>query len=175
MMYLAILMFAIFFAGFAMTVNEGLWSNTISLFCVILAGLMALPGGLALGAFAVEQAKPAAENEWAFVFGSIWGVFFFAVMILRIVTDRISRVRMKFFKPLDIGGGILMGLGVSMMLTSFTALTLFLPFAAGVWKPQEAPAWQSGTIVASAIPMFSVSALFYSDEIISQIQVAAKQ
>ncbi len=43
MLYLAVLMFAVFFAGFAMTVNEGLWSNAITLFCVVLAAMIAVP------------------------------------------------------------------------------------------------------------------------------------
>ena len=95
MLYLAVLMIAVFFAGFAMTVNEGLWSNAITLFCVVLAGMIAVPGGLALAGYVLEQAKPSPENEWAFEFGCIWGVFFFAVNVLRLSTDKASKVRMK--------------------------------------------------------------------------------
>jgi hypothetical protein len=169
MLYLAILMFAIFFAGFAMTVNEGLWSNAITLFCVILAGVIAVPGGLALAGYVVAQAQPSAENEWAFKFGSIWGVFFFAVMILRIATDRISRVRMKFVKPLDVAGGILLGLVVSLMLTSFSAMMLYIPFASGVWKTAEAAPWQNTTIQSFANPMFSTVVAFHGNEVARRI------
>jgi hypothetical protein len=170
MLYLAVLMFAVFFAGFAMTVNEGLWNNAITLMCVILAAMIAVPGGLALTGYVIEQAKPSPENAWAFKFASIWGVFFFAVMALRLITDRLSRVRMKFFKPLDAGGGILLGLVVAMMLTSFSAMTLFMPFAAGVWKAAEAAPWQSQTIARFAVPMSSAVTAFYGDEVLNQIR-----
>lgn len=169
MPYLAVLMFAIFFAGFAMTVNEGLWSNAITLFCVILAGVIAVPGGVILAAYVLEQAKPSPENVWAFKFASIWGIFFAAVMILRLATDRISRVRMKFFKPLDAGGGILLGLVVAFMLTSFASLMLYMPFAAGVWKTAEAAPWQTKTFETFAIPMSLAVTAFHGPEALQQI------
>lgn len=169
MLYLAILMYAIFFAGFAMTVNEGLWSNAVTLFCVILAGVIALPGGLALAGYVLEQVDTAPENQWYFKFASIWGIFFFAINVLRLSTDRLSRVRMKFVKPLDAGGGILLGLGVAMMLTSFAALTLFVPFAAGVWKTAEAAPWQQQTFSMSASPMNTAAKAFHGESIITQL------
>jgi uncharacterized membrane protein required for colicin V production len=169
MMYLAILMFAVFFAGFAMTVNEGLWNNAITLLCVILAAMIAVPGGLMLSAYVIEQAEPSPENAWAFKFASLWGVYFAAVMILRLVTDRLSRVRVRFFKPLDAGGGILLGLVVSLMLTSFAALMLFIPFAAGVWKTADAPGWQTTTIQSFASPMSSAITAFHGESAREQI------
>ena len=169
MLYIAVLMFAVFFAGFAMTVNEGMWSNAITLFCVVLAAMIAIPGGLALAGYVLEQAKPAPENEWAFKFGCVWGVFFFAVNVLRLITDKTSKVRMKFFKPLDAGGGILLGLCVAYMLTSFSALTLYMPFAAGVWKAAEAPAWQNQTIQTFASPMSSAVTAFHGPDALQQI------
>jgi hypothetical protein len=169
MLYLAVLMFAVFFAGFAMTVNEGLWNNAITLMCVILAAMIAVPGGLALTGYVIEQAKPSPENAWAFKFGPIWGVFFFAVMALRLITDRLSRVRMKFFKPLDAGGGILLGLVVALMLTSFAALTLYMPFAAGVWKTAEAAPWQTQTIQSFASPMSMAITAFHGDDALKQV------
>jgi hypothetical protein len=169
MLYIGVLMFAVFFAGVAMTVIVGMWSNAITLFCVVLAGMIAVPGGLALAGYVLEQAKPSPENEWAFKFGSIWGVFFFAVNVLRLLTDKASKVRMKFFKPLDAGGGILLGLCVAYMLTSFSALTLYMPFAAGVWKTAEAAPWQNQTIQTFASPMSSAVVAFHGQEALQQI------
>lgn len=169
MLYIAVLMFAVFFAGFAMTVNEGMWSNAITLFCVVLAAMIAVPGGLALTGYVLEQAKPGPENEWAFKFGCIWGVFFFAINVLRLLTDKTSKIRMKFFKPLDAGGGILLGLCVAFMLTSFSALTLYMPFAAGVWKTAEAAPWQNQTIQTFASPMSSAVTAFHGPEALQQI------
>lgn len=169
MPYLAALMFAVFFAGFAMTVSEGMWSNAITLLCLLLAAAIALPGGLALTDYVVQQAKPSPETEWAFKFSSVWGVFFFAIMILRIMTDRISRVRMKFIKPLDAGAGILLGLVVATMLTSFAALMLYVPFAAGVWKTAEAAPWQNQTIQTFASPMSMALTALHGEEALKRI------
>jgi hypothetical protein len=152
MLYLAILMYALAFAGVAMTVNEGLWSNTISLFCIILGTLIAVTWGFDLGAAIIDAAEPSAENAWAFNFAAIWGLFAFSVTLLRVITDRLSRVRMRFVKPLDQFGGILMGFGVATMYASFVAITLFIPFNAQVWKTAEAPAWQQQTIARFAAP-----------------------
>ena len=114
-----------------------------------------------LSAYVIEQAEPSAENAWAFKFASIWGIYFAAVMILRIATDRLSRVRLKFFKPLDAGGGILFGLVVSLML--------FIPFAAGVWKTGDAPGWQTQTIQSFASPMSSAITAFHGESALRQI------
>src|SRR5918997_1043354 len=104
MIWLTILLFVVFFAGIAMTVNEGLWSNTISLFCIILAALLAWDWGRVLGRYLLEQAEPAAENEWYFWFASLWGAFFVSVTLLRIIADRLSRVRLRFIRPLEFSG-----------------------------------------------------------------------
>jgi hypothetical protein len=164
MLYLTILLMFVFFAGIAMTVNEGLWSNAISLLCVVLSALIAWAWGPILGAYVVEQAKPNAANEWAFWFASIWGVFFFAVMLMRIIADRSSRVRMRFVRPLDMAGGIVLGLGVATMFTSFTAYSLYLPFKASVWKVKEGAAWQQQTIQSLAGPMYATGKAVLGDD-----------
>lgn len=164
MLYLAMLMFALFFAGVAMTVAEGLWSNTISLLCIILGAILAICWGPVLGRAILTAADPPAEHAWAFFFAGIWGVFAFSVTLLRVITDRLSRVRMRFIKPLDQLGGSLVGFGVATMFTSFVALTLFIPFGAGVWKTEEAAPWQQQTIARSAAPMTLAMSTFYGDD-----------
>jgi uncharacterized membrane protein required for colicin V production len=163
MLWLTILLYCILFAGIAMTVNEGLWSNTISLFCVILAALLAWYWGLVLGKFVIEQMEPDPTKEWAFWFASIWGVFFLSVMILRIMADRLSRVRMKFIPQLELAGGIVMGLGVAIMFTSFAAYSLFVPLKARVWKAEEAAGWQQQSISTLAAPIYATGKAFYGE------------
>ena len=163
MLYLTILLYCILFAGIAMTVNEGLWSNAITLFCVILAALLAWYWGLVLGKFVLEKVEPEPAKEWAFWFASIWGVFFFSVMVLRVMADRISRVRLKFIPQLERAGGILMGIGVAIMFASFAAYTLFIPFRARVWKAEEAAGWQQQSISTLAAPIYATGKAFYGE------------
>jgi len=164
MLYLTILLIFVFFAGIAMTVNEGLWSNTISLFCILFAALLAWDWGRVLGGFVIEQVEPSAQNTWAFWFASIWGVFFLSITILRVIADRSSRVRMRFIMPLDRAGGLLMGLGVAVMFTSFTAYSLYIPFKAGVWKFNEGAAWQQQIISTATRPIFGAGKAVYGDD-----------
>ncbi|RIK74313.1 MAG: hypothetical protein DCC67_16725 [Planctomycetota bacterium] len=164
MNYLAIILLFVFFAGVAMTVNEGLWSNTVSLFCVMFASMLAWYWGPTLGAFVVEQAEPSAQNEWAFWFASVWGAFFLAVTILRIVADRSSRVRMRIIRPLDLAGGVLVGLLLAVMFTSFAAYSLFLPFRARVWKTEEGAGWAQTTVSTFAAPMYTAGRAFLGED-----------
>jgi hypothetical protein len=163
MNYLAILVLFVFFAGLAMTVNEGLWSNSISFVCIVLAGLIAWHWGLVLGEFAIEQVEPAAEYEWALWFASLWGVFFFSVSILRVIADRTSRVRMKFIRPVEIAGGLLFSLCIALMFSSFAAYSLYIPFKAGVWRPEDGAGWAQQTVSTLARPMYSVGRAFHQD------------
>jgi hypothetical protein len=164
MTYVAVLLLFVLFAGVAMTVNEGLWSNTVTLLCTLLGGLLAWHWGPVLGEFVIEQTKPSVENEWAFWFATVWGVFFLAVTLLRVIADRSSRVRMRFIRPLDMAGGILMGLFVAVMFSSFAAYALFIPIRAGVWKTEDAAPWAQQTIQKLASPMYSAGRAFYGDE-----------
>jgi hypothetical protein len=163
MTYVAILLLFVLFAGIAMTVNEGLWSNTVTLLCVTLGGLLAWHWGPVLGRLVIEQAEPSSENEWAFWFASIWGVYFLVVTVLRIIADRSSRVRMRFIRPLDMAGGIVIGLAVAVMFSSFAAYALYIPIKAGVWKVEDGAPWAQQTISTLARPIVSVGKATYGE------------
>ena len=55
MLYLTVLLVFLCFAAIAMTVNEGLWNNTIKLFNIIFAGLLGIVVGIPAGMFAFVQ------------------------------------------------------------------------------------------------------------------------
>src|SRR5262245_40558973 len=125
MPYLCVLIYFVFFAGVAMTINEGLWNNTINLMMMLTAGVAAICLGYPLGLFALEKAQKPNELAWYFVFGGVWLVFFAWIMVFRVIGERLSRVRMKFVPPLDRAAGVLMGLLLSVMFASFLAFTLY--------------------------------------------------
>ncbi len=162
---LLILLSFIFFAGVSMTVNEGLWSNTISVFVIIIAGLIAVPWGGFIGVIVLAAAQPPPEHAWAFIFASVWGMFALTAVILRLITDRLSRVLMKFVPQLDKIGGMIMGFVVATMFSSFVALTLvMLPIKEGVWKVEDASAKQQKRLTRSAAPMYTAFVKFYGGE-----------
>jgi hypothetical protein len=158
MLYLCILIYAIAFAGVAMTVAEGLWSNLLSLISLLICTPLALVAGLPLGIWMQEQAEKPPEFGWYFVFGGVWLVFFFSIMIVRISLDRFcSRVRVKFVPPLERAAGPIVGLGVAAMFASFFAFTIFaFPVRAGEWKFGEASPWQQSTLQQGSAPYFTL-------------------
>jgi|GEM_PF-1009278 len=132
MLYLIIALGFMFFAGVAMTINEGLWSNTISLLCILLSGLIAAVAGVPLGILLLERADAGDANAWYFVFAGMWGAFALALLVLRLAADKVSTIHMRFLPIIDKIGGIVMGLFVATMLTSFAAYTLWsVPIQAG--------------------------------------------
>ena len=138
MIYLLVVVGFMFFAGVAMAINEGLWSNTISLLCVLISGIAGCVAGAPLGVMILERTGQDDANAWYFVFAGIWGGFALTLLALRILTDKASRTRMRFIPVVDKIGGILMGLAVAMMLASFAAYTLVrVPISAGEWEFSE--------------------------------------
>ena len=174
MTLLAIMLLFALFAGIAMTVNEGLWNNVVSMFCVVIAGLIAVPWGLELAKFVVDQATPAPENQWAFVFASVWGVFFLAVTLLRVFADKTSRVRVKFIKPIELAGGPLAGLLLAVMFVSFAAGTMWIPLAAGAWEAASPAGWAENAVSYLATPYANALNGFYAGEVQLADLVASK-
>lgn len=157
MLYLCILLFAVFFAGVAMTIGEGLWSNTVSLIAIWLSTSLALALGPGIGVWAQTQLEKEPEFTWYFVFSGIWLVFFFAAVILRVLFDRLSRVRLRFIPQLEAVAGPLMGAGVALVFTSFCTLTLMIPIASGAWSGRDAAQWQKSTFEYLGTPMLTIA------------------
>jgi hypothetical protein len=162
---LTLLLAFIFFAGVSMTVNEGLWNNTITVFIIIIAAFISIPWGYVLGGVIAVAAQPSDENVWAFLFAGVWGVFALSATILRLLADKLSRVRMRFLPQLDKAGGVLMGLVVATMFNSYVAVTLWMfPLDAGVWKVEDASPRQQKTMTRTAAPIYTALKKFYGAE-----------
>lgn len=165
MLYVTIVLIFVFFAGMAMTINEGLWSNTVLLLCIILGGLFAIFGGIPLGLFIIDQADVANENIWHCIFAGVWGVFIVSVTIMRVLFEKSSRTRVKFVPPLERAAGPLMGLFVAVMFTSFAAYTIErIPFKAGEWPIAEAADWQKTVFTYARAPFHNVVKQFAESE-----------
>lgn len=172
---LTLLLSFVFFAGVSMTVNEGLWSNTITVFIIIIAALIAVPWGGIAGIAILAAAQPSEEHAWAFIFAAVWGVFALSATIMRLIADKLSRVRMRFIPQLDKIGGALMGLVVATMFNSFLAVTLvLLPLKWGVWKVEEGSDLQQKAMSRAAAPIYTALSKFYGGEFADLIQQQKK-
>ncbi len=165
MLYLAVLICAVMFAGVAMTVNEGLWNNAINFISVVLGGLFGLFVGVPAGNMIAEQAGAGADVHWYFVFAGVWGVFALSVLIIRLLVERTSKTKMKFIPLVDKFGGPLVGILVAVMFASFAAYTLDrIPIKAGEWKYADAVGWPQTVFKYVRAPFYNVAKAFAAGE-----------
>ena len=165
MLYLTVMLVFLCFAAFAMTVNEGLWNNTIKLFNIMLAGLLGIVAGVPFGSWIFDQTGKGPEFAWYFILAGIWGVFAVSVVIFGLIARSASGVRMRFLPMVDNIAGPLMGIIVAVMLTSFTAYTLErVPIKAGEWDIRKAADWQKTTFMYARAPFRNVLLSFVSAE-----------
>ncbi|HZZ72753.1 MAG TPA: CvpA family protein [Pirellulales bacterium] len=118
-----IALFAILFVCVAMLFSRGLWRNMITLINVILAALLATNYFEPL-AEVFKGKAPSFDYMWDFL--AIWLLFAGSMGALRVITDRLSLVRVRFIKQLDLAGGVVFSLWAGWILMCFTAMTLHL-------------------------------------------------
>jgi uncharacterized membrane protein required for colicin V production len=113
---------ATFFAGMAMMVREGLWSNAISLVNILVSGLAAFAFYAPLAIYLDEMLN--GEYTYLLDFVAIWALFVVSMVICRGATTIASKTRMRFKYPIDPVGGPLVGLVAAWALSAFVMATL---------------------------------------------------
>ena len=98
-----LLFFLIIFIVIAMMWQEGLWSNALTFVNVVLAALLATNYYEPAADF-FEDNAPSYSYLWDFI--AIWLLFSVIYLILRAVTDGISRHRVRFKMPVELAGRI---------------------------------------------------------------------
>jgi hypothetical protein len=111
-----------FFAGTAMMVREGLWSNTIALVNILVSGLVAFGFYSPLALYLDEQLS--GQYTYLLDFLCIWLLFMVTMLICRALTGLASRTRMRFKYPIDSVAGPIMALLAAWVLSAFTMATL---------------------------------------------------
>ena len=121
MLYINILLVLLFVGCFVFLMNAGLWSNTITLVNVITAALLATNYFEPMAKW-LDKQDP--RLTYVYDFLALWLIFAVCVSLFRVATDRMSHVKVKFFKLVDRVGGVLMALWVSWVIVCFTTMTL---------------------------------------------------
>lgn len=119
--FFTLLMLVIFVGVFASIMNEGLWSNAISLINVVIAGLLATNYFEPVANW-LEAQVPSGKMFWDII--AVWGVFAFSFGLMRFATDQVSRYRVRFKAPLERLGGFFFGAWVAWVFLCFTMMTL---------------------------------------------------
>jgi uncharacterized membrane protein required for colicin V production len=121
-MYTAIYVIVIF-AGLAMTIREGLWSNTLTLINVIISGIVAF-GFYSPLVIYLDEGMTNGQHTYWLDFAVIWALYAATMVILRITIGAASKTRMRFKYPIDNVGGPLAGFLASWVLAAFTLATV---------------------------------------------------
>lgn len=118
---LTVLMFVILFASVAFLYTEGMWSNAIRLVNTVTAALLAMNYFEPLAQW-LESQMPSYTYVCDFV--SLWAVFVAATIILRVLTDQLSRVQVRFLKLADQIGSTVFSVWIGWVMVCFTMVTL---------------------------------------------------
>ncbi len=118
-----VVLLLVFFACVAMLVREGLWSNALTLINVVTAGLIATSYWEPLAAWLDDQF---ATFTYLLDFMAIWTLFVLAFIILRAITDAVSKVRVKFKTPVEYIGGVFLAFWIGWVMVCFTTMTLHM-------------------------------------------------
>jgi uncharacterized membrane protein required for colicin V production len=113
----------VMFAGIAMTVREGLWSNALTLICIIVSGLVAFGFYSPLVVYLDEQVTNGQHTYWL-DFAIIWALYAVTMIVMRTLTGAASNTRLRFKNPIDPVGGPIVGAIAAWVLAGFVLATL---------------------------------------------------
>ena len=112
---------------------QGLWSNAVTMINLIIAMLLAtnfwevistaLENGTILFGIEIEFLK-LGSFTYLLDFIVLWFLFVFFFVFLRLITDLLSRTRVKFEMPIEMGGRSLLAMWNAWLVVCFTAFSL---------------------------------------------------
>jgi len=112
---------AVFFACIACLYTEGLWGNAIRLINVITSALLATSLWEPAASWVEDQAS---SYTFLIDFVVLWGLFVFFMVVLRLATDFLSKVKMRFPSIADTIGGLLLSVWTGWVMVCFLMMTL---------------------------------------------------
>ena len=120
-MWLTIFCLVIIAICLSINLSEGLWSNTVTLVNVMFAAIIATNYFEPAADFFADQAP---SFIYFAEFLSLWGIFMLSILVIRILTDKISRVKVRFKLPVEQTGRIVSGLLIGWVMVCFTVFSL---------------------------------------------------
>jgi hypothetical protein len=116
-----LLLFMVFIATALCLLTEGMWSNAIRFINVVFAALLAT-NFWEPAAKLLEGAMKGGSYWWDFV--SLWVLFALFVTILQTVTNKVSRVKVRFLAIVNKVGGIVLAFVTAAVLVCFANFTI---------------------------------------------------
>lgn len=112
----------LFFVGFAMMVQNGIWNNLISLFSIVIAGLVAY--GVHQPLVVMADESTGGSYTYLLDFPILWGVFGLTVGLLNFLANAFSRNRVNFPEQVDGYGGAAVAAIGAYFLVAFSMSTM---------------------------------------------------
>lgn len=112
----------LFFIAFAMTVQHGIWNNLITLFSIVIGGLVAF--GVHQPLVVMADQKLGGSYTYLLDFPILWGVFGITAGLLKEFANMLSKNRVNFPDKIDNGGGAAVGAVAAYFLTAFAMATM---------------------------------------------------
>jgi hypothetical protein len=98
-----------------------MWSNAIRLINVVTAALLATNFFEPLARW-LDKWQPKYTYLWDFL--ALWGLFALLMIVFRLVTDNVSRVKVRFLKTVDQIGSTVFAVWIGWVIVCFTMMTL---------------------------------------------------
>lgn len=120
-MTISLILLGIFVAVSFALWREGVWSGLIMLLNVLLAASLAT----AWYPVVVARLEPSlASYTYLLDFVALQGTFCVLLLVMREITDRLSRTRVRFRKPVELAAGPLVAMLTAWVVVCFTAASL---------------------------------------------------
>ncbi len=123
-MWLTLLFILIFVGCIAALYTEGMWGNAIRLINVVTAALLATNFFEPAARWLEGYSQTFATYTYIWDFLVLWGLFAMFMVLLRLATDFLSRVKIRFLKIVDQIGSVLFAAWVGWVMVCFTAMSL---------------------------------------------------
>jgi hypothetical protein len=135
-MYFTLFVFVIFFASVIFCAGKGsLWDNLLTWVNCILAGLIATNFFEPAADYLTKNVSK--DYSWYWDLLAFWLIFAFVVGILRLITDNVSKVRVRFRKPVEVAGNIIFAILIGWQMVMYTVFSLHM-------APLEVKAFDGG-------------------------------
>ena len=121
-MTLSLILLGLFVAVTFALWREGLWSTAIMFLNILAAATFATAWYETLVAFLLKRGL--SSYDYLLDFLCLWGLFAVILLVLRETSDRVSRTKVRFRKPVEMFGCPLVAAAAAWVVVCFTAASL---------------------------------------------------
>ena len=116
------LLLILVFLAIALVLNrEGLWSGLVMLLNIVAAATFATAWFERLAGF-LDAKMP--SYTYLIDFLCLWGIFAVVLLVMRLITDRVSTTKVKFLRQVEIVGGPILAVITAWVMVCFAAASL---------------------------------------------------